>query len=80
MIKFAKLGEICLVRRGTTITKEQTKKGNIPVIAGGREAAYFHNRHNRSDTSICKVNCRFLFRQCSLCASSFLFQNPTTVY
>ena len=52
MIKFVKLGDACLVRRGTTITKKQTKKGNIPVIAGGRKATYFHNKHNRESGTI----------------------------
>ena len=52
MIKFVKLGEACFVRRGTTITKKQTKKGNVPVIAGGRKATYFHNKHNREAGTI----------------------------
>ena len=52
MIKFAKLGDVCLIRRGTTITKKQTKKGNVPVIAGGRKATYFHNQHNRKSGTI----------------------------
>ena len=47
MIKFVRLGEACLVRRGTTITRKQTQRGNVPVIAGGRKATYFHNKHNR---------------------------------
>lgn len=52
MIKFVKLGDVCLVRRGTTITRKQTKKGNVPVIAGGRKATYFHNEHNRESGTI----------------------------
>ena len=52
MNKFIKLGDACIVRRGTTITKKQTIKGNIPVIAGGREATYFHNSHNRKPGTI----------------------------
>ena len=47
MIKYAKLGDICQVRRGTTITRKDITNGNIPVIAGGRKATYFHNKHNR---------------------------------
>ncbi len=42
-----KLGDVCNVRRGTTITKKDTKKGDIPVIAGGRKATYYHNKSNR---------------------------------
>ena len=52
MIKFVKLGDVCFVRRGTTITKKQTNKGNVPVIAGGRKATYFHNKHNRDSGTI----------------------------
>ncbi len=52
MIKFVKLGDACLVRRGTTITRKQTKKGNVPVIAGGKKATYFHNQHNRKPGTI----------------------------
>ncbi|MCY3626173.1 MAG: restriction endonuclease subunit S [Gammaproteobacteria bacterium] len=42
-----KLGEVCKVRRGTTITKKNTIKGNIPVIGGGTKPTYFHNEANR---------------------------------
>ena len=42
-----KLGEMCDVRRGTSITKNQLKKGEIPVIAGGRKPAYYHDDANR---------------------------------
>ena len=52
MISFVKLGDACLVKRGTTITRKQTKKGNVPVIAGGRKATYFHNQHNRKSGTI----------------------------
>ena len=52
MNSFVKLGDACLVRRGTTITRKQTKKGNVPVIAGGRQATYFHNQHNRKPGTI----------------------------
>lgn len=40
------LNEIVQFRRGKTITQEQTIRGSIPVIAGGREPAYFHNMSN----------------------------------
>jgi type I restriction enzyme S subunit len=42
-----KLGEICEIKRGKSITKKLVSSGNIPVIAGGREPAYFHNEANR---------------------------------
>ena len=44
--KRVKLGEVCEVKRGETITKKQTKQGCIPVIAGGRMPAYYHNNSN----------------------------------
>lgn len=33
-------------KRGKTITKSSVKEGNVPVIAGGLEPAYFHNIAN----------------------------------
>ncbi len=35
------------VKKGTSITKDKTIKGTIPVVAGGRDPAYYHNVHNR---------------------------------
>lgn len=46
------IGDIALFKRGKTITKEQTKAGNIPVVAGGLEPAYYHNRENTSSPVI----------------------------
>ena len=40
------VGEIGNFKRGKVITKAQTVKGNIPVIAGGIEPAYYHNVAN----------------------------------
>lgn len=40
------LSDIAKFARGKIITKEKTKKGNIPVIAGGIEPAYYHNEAN----------------------------------
>ena len=47
MWKMVKLGEICNVRRGTTITKKNTVDGAVPVIGGGTKPTYFHNEANR---------------------------------
>lgn len=41
-----RLLEIAEFRRGKTITKSQIIAGNIPVVAGGREPAYYHNQAN----------------------------------
>ena len=46
-----KLGEIALVKRGTTITEKDTTKGNVKVVAGGLDFSYYHNQSNR------KANC-----------------------
>ena len=40
------IGEIADFKRGKTITKAQVHTGNIPVVAGGLEPAYFHNVAN----------------------------------
>ena len=40
------LGEIVEFRRGKTITKAQVKEGNVPVVAGGLEPAYYHSEAN----------------------------------
>ena len=43
----AKIGEICEVKRGTTITQKNAIEGSIPVVAGGIKPTYFHNTPNR---------------------------------
>ena len=40
------LGDIAVFKRGKTITKAQVSDGNIPVVAGGLEPAYYHNKAN----------------------------------
>lgn len=40
------LGDIALFKRGKTITKSQVCKGKVPVVAGGLEPAYYHNKAN----------------------------------
>ena len=47
-----KLGEVSEFRRGKTITKKDTIDGNIPVIAGGLEPAYYCNKYNTSNRVI----------------------------
>jgi len=46
------LGEIAFFKRGKTITKEQTREGYIPVVAGGLEPAYYHNQSNTASPVI----------------------------
>lgn len=46
------LGELADILKGSTITKNQTIEGTIPVIAGGQQPAYFHNEANRNGNVI----------------------------
>ena len=40
------LGDIATFKRGKTITKNNIKEGNVPVVAGGLNPAYFHDTAN----------------------------------
>ncbi len=42
------LGDLIVPKRGKTITKAKCVEGDIPVVAGGLEPAYFHNQSNVS--------------------------------
>ena len=46
------LSEVAHIQKGRTITEAKTVKGNIPVIAGGKSPAYFHNKANRKGNVI----------------------------
>lgn len=46
------LGEVSEIKRGTSITQKDVTPGEIPVIAGGRTPAYFHNASNRTGQTI----------------------------
>ena len=46
------LGDLADIVRGKLITKNQTVPGEVPVIAGGIEPAYFHNVSNREGKTI----------------------------
>ena len=41
------LNEIAFLKKGTSISKAKVKEGIIPVIASGKEFAYYHNESNR---------------------------------
>ena len=51
-VAFKTLGEVCEMKRGSTITANQAEDGDIPVIAGGQKPAYFHNQSNREGKNI----------------------------
>ena len=40
------LGDIAFFKRGKTITKASVHEGSVPVVAGGLEPAYYHNKSN----------------------------------
>lgn len=40
------VGDIAVFKRGKTITKTQIVEGNVPVVSGGLEPAYYHNKAN----------------------------------
>ena len=40
------------VKKGTAITKADTREGDIPVIAGGVKPAYYHDKSNREGNVI----------------------------
>lgn len=50
--EWKKLGDITEIKKGKSITKSIIEEGNIPVIAGGREPAYYHNKSNRDGETI----------------------------
>lgn len=47
-----KLGDIAEVLKGKSITEAETKSGNVKVVAGGKDFAYFHNQSNRPANTI----------------------------
>lgn len=46
------IGDIAEFKRGKTITKKQAINGEIPVVAGGKEPAYWHNKANTGNPVI----------------------------
>ena len=51
-MKVCELGDVCLIKRGTTITQKLAVDGLIPVVAGGLKPTYFHNTPNRNSDVI----------------------------
>ncbi len=47
-----RLGEIADVRKGQLITEESAFSGNVPVIGGGKQPSYYHNKSNRIGKTI----------------------------
>ncbi len=42
-----RIGDVCAVRKGTTITEKEATCGEVPVVAGGMKPSYFHGESNR---------------------------------
>ena len=42
------LGEIAILQKGKTLTSKNSKEGNVKVVAGGINFAFYHNESNRS--------------------------------
>ena len=51
-VQWLKLGEATFINKGTYITKKQVIPGNIPVILGGVEPAYWHSESNHDGEGI----------------------------
>jgi len=47
-----RLGDIALIKKGELITRANIVPGLIPVVAGGKQPAYFHNQANRYGKTI----------------------------
>ena len=50
--KVSLVSELMLVKKGQLITKENSRKGTIPVIAGGKKPSYYHDKANRFGKTI----------------------------
>ena len=50
--KEIELKEICEVKKGNSITKNTITDGDVPVIAGGQQPAYYHNTSNRTGETL----------------------------
>ena len=51
-VEYKKLKEIVEYQRGKSITKKAVIEGDIPVISGGQQPAYYHNESNREGKTI----------------------------
>jgi type I restriction enzyme S subunit len=47
-----RLGDVIEIRKGQLITEKDAIPGAVPVIAGGKKPAYFHNKPNRTGKTI----------------------------
>ena len=52
LLKSIALGDVAEVKKGTSFTSKELVPGNVPVIAGGKQPAYYHKYPNRSGETI----------------------------
>ena len=45
-VEYKRIDDVCFLKRGKTITKKSSNLGIIPVVAGGREPAYYIDKCN----------------------------------
>jgi type I restriction enzyme S subunit len=51
-IEIKTLGEVCIFKNGTNITKDKLIKGDYPVIGGGQKPLGYHNEYNVIENTI----------------------------
>ena len=51
-VEYRKLCEVSDMQRGTSLTKAKAVEGDIPVISGGKEPAFYCNCSNRAGETI----------------------------
>lgn len=51
-VEWVKLGDIAKLERGTSITRQNSEEGCIPVISGGRTPSFYTDQHNREGRTI----------------------------
>ena len=49
---YRRVGELCSIAKGQIITEKTAIHGNVPVIAGGKTPAFYHNVANRKSDVI----------------------------
>ena len=51
-VEWRELGEVCVFKRGQSLTSKNAVAGDVPVISGGQKPAFMHNIANRDGETI----------------------------
>ena len=51
-VEFKMLKDLCEIKNGKAITKQQLNEGNIPVVGGGVKPLGYHNEYNLEENTI----------------------------